>query len=150
MIALVDTYTKEELSELVKECFSYRDLMRALGYTINGASYKTIKKRIENYNISVEHFGKGKIRLRTDKELFVKGSNATQKVLRERYLKRGFTPYCCQICNLPPYWNMKPLNLTLDHIDGDNTNNEISNLRWVCPNCDRQLPTFGRKNQRRV
>ena len=43
-------------------------------------------------------------------------------------------------------WNGQELSLTLDHIDGDNKNNVLSNLRWICPNCDRQLPTFAGRN----
>ena len=54
----------------------------------------------------------------------------------------------CSICGQKPFWNGKPLTLTLDHIDGDNTNDVLTNLRWVCPNCDRQLDTFGSKNKR--
>ena len=37
------------------------------------------------------------------------------------------------------------MSLILDHIDGDNKNDELSNLRWVCPNCNMQLPTTNRR-----
>lgn len=36
--------------------------------------------------------------------------------------------------------------MTLDHINGNNTDDRLENLRWVCPNCDRQLDTFCSKN----
>ena len=61
-------------------------------------------------------------------------------------LTGGNALYKCSICGQEPFWNGKPLTLTLDHINGKNHDNELSNLRWVCPNCDRQLDTFGYKN----
>lgn len=52
----------------------------------------------------------------------------------------------CSICGQLPVWNGKPLVLELDHIDGDHTNNELSNLRIVCGHCHSQTPNFrGRK-----
>jgi len=53
---------------------------------------------------------------------------------------------CCSICNLGNIWNNKEIVLVLDHIDGNSENNNLSNLRLVCPNCDSQLPTFKSKN----
>ena len=35
----------------------------------------------------------------------------------------------------------------IDHINGINNDNKLTNLRWVCPNCDSQLDTYGSKNQ---
>lgn len=52
----------------------------------------------------------------------------------------------CSICKLPAKWNDKPLMMILDHIDGNSENNDLSNLRLVCPNCDSQLDTFKSRN----
>jgi hypothetical protein len=38
------------------------------------------------------------------------------------------------------------LSLELDHIDGDSTNNTPGNLRFLCPNCHSQTPTFRGRN----
>ena len=48
---------------------------------------------------------------------------------------------------MKPIWNDKELVLRLDHIDGDNNNNVLENLRWICPNCDSQLDTYKSKNK---
>jgi hypothetical protein len=47
-------------------------------------------------------------------------------------------------------WNGKPLTLTLDHRNGNPYENSPSNLRYLCPNCDSQLPTKGGRNKGRV
>ena len=41
----------------------------------------------------------------------------------------------------------KKIVLQLDHINGINTDNTIKNLRFLCPNCHSQTPTFGNKNR---
>ena len=42
-----------------------------------------------------------------------------------------------------PIWQGKPLTLILDHKNGNNRDNRLENLHWVCPNCNQQLPTTG-------
>jgi len=53
--------------------------------------------------------------------------------------------YACECCGISE-WNNKPLTLQIDHIDGNNSNNLIENLRWLCPNCHTQTDTWGIKN----
>jgi len=47
----------------------------------------------------------------------------------------------CNICNINE-WLGNKIVLELDHIDGNSKNDEISNLRMLCPNCHSQTPTF--------
>lgn len=53
----------------------------------------------------------------------------------------------CDICGMEDTWNSKPITFILDHIDGHANNNERSNLRLICPNCDSQLDTYKSKNK---
>lgn len=52
----------------------------------------------------------------------------------------------CSICNTRE-WQGKPVPLVMDHIDGHAENNSLDNIRFVCPNCDAQLPTYKSKNR---
>lgn len=56
--------------------------------------------------------------------------------------------YECEICKQGSIWNDLPLTLQVDHKDGDNQNHNSDNLRFLCPNCHTQTPTFGSKNRK--
>jgi DNA-binding CsgD family transcriptional regulator len=56
-------------------------------------------------------------------------------------------PLACNECNLME-WRGQPAPIELDHIDGDNTNHALSNLRLLCLHCHTQTPTFGWRNQK--
>jgi 5-methylcytosine-specific restriction endonuclease McrA len=56
--------------------------------------------------------------------------------------------YTCEHCGLTGLWNGKPLTLEMDHIDGNNKNNDVKNLQILCPNCHSQTHTFRGKNNK--
>ena len=144
----MDNFSKEELEEMVADCWSMRELARRCGYSSIGNNNKTIQSRLDEFGISTEHFtGRAKdIVRRNEQNVFCENSKESQAVLRRWYTKGKYTEYKCSICGMRPFWNGKELVLTLDHINGKNHDNRLENLRWICPNCDRQLDTFGFKN----
>jgi hypothetical protein len=82
-----------------------------------------------------------------DKDVFVINSNYPRHCIRKRIINGNLIKYKCDICGIDPVWNNKPMPLILDHIDGYNKNNILSNLRFVCSNCDSQLSTYKSKNK---
>ena len=54
--------------------------------------------------------------------------------------------YECSICRIS-LWLDNVITLEIDHKDGNNSNNEISNLRYLCPNCHSQTPTWRGRNK---
>lgn len=57
--------------------------------------------------------------------------------------------YECVVCGNPGIWQEKKLALQLDHIDGDAKNNNLDNVRWLCPNCHSQTDNWGVKNMKK-
>jgi len=51
----------------------------------------------------------------------------------------------CSWEEINPTTGLVPIQL--DHIDGDSDNNNLKNLRLLCPNCHSLTPTFGRLNE---
>ena len=81
-----------------------------------------------------------------DDIVFVSNSTFPRHRLKERIIKGKLIEYKCHICNINAYWNNKPMPLILDHKNGKNNDNRLENLRFVCSNCDSQLPTYKSRN----
>ena len=152
MPALIDQYSKEELQQIVSQSTSLKEVIDKLGYaTHSGSNNRTVKSRIEKYNIDISHFTSvvNPIK-RTEENVFIKNSTASQATLRRWFLKGKYVPYICSICGQKPIWQEKELTLILDHINGENHDDRLENLRWVCPNCNQQLDTTNGKNIKNV
>lgn len=76
------------------------------------------------------------------KDSISKGT-ASFRTLKKYLLK---TEKYCSVCKLCT-WNDMPITLELDHIDGDSSNDILSNVRLICPNCHSQTANYKSKNR---
>lgn len=150
-------YTAEMLSPIVESSLSYAEVLRRLGLKQTGGSQANIKRLVRKFGISTDHF-LGQKRNQGDKHLGGPGKATAEEILilrdplgphekavrlRRALIDTGIA-YRCAICEREPVWNGKPLMLTVDHLNGRRNDNRRENLRFLCPNCHSQTPTFGR------
>lgn len=147
-------YLDEQVGVAIEKSFSWRETAYSLGLNGDaGSNNRTLKKIAKKYNFDFSHFkgqgwnlGKDSPNAIPLDQLLIKGSGARSDPLKKKLIKKGMLKEQCSECGQLPIWNEKPLTLELDHIDGDNTNNEFSNLRILCLHCHSQTLTFrGRK-----
>jgi Zn finger protein HypA/HybF involved in hydrogenase expression len=139
----------EDFIKYVNESKTYRDVLKKCGYT-NLSNNKTIKKRITLLNLSVDHFVKyilptqQKIAL---SEILIENSkyNCNTHIKKRLYEELNWE-YKCLHCEINE-WQGEKIPLELDHINGNNTDNRIENLRLLCPNCHSLTSTFRGKNK---
>lgn len=153
-------YSKESLEVAVKYSFSYAGVLKLLRKKCGGGNLHHVKTRILHYGIDAKHFtGRGWMnsdperggevlkvlasRRRPDSEVFTLRDRLDGEKVRNRFVRIS-PPTSCAICGLTE-WRSAPISFDMDHINGNNYDNRLENLRWLCPNCHRQTPTFGSK-----
>jgi heterodisulfide reductase subunit B len=149
-------YTKELLEEAVKDCYSFAELARRLGLSPEGSNPKTLKKKLELFNVDYSHFtGQGwnvglKFKPRKRKkieDIMTNDSSYQSYKLLTRMINEGIRERRCECCGRTE-WNNKEIPLQLHHIDGNRHNNTPENVQILCPNCHAQTDNFcGRKNR---
>jgi hypothetical protein len=150
-------YTKELLTEAAMGSTSIAGVLRYLGIRWSGGSHHRISKRLRQLGVDTRHFtgaahNKGKVnwmKVHPDRVLVVRPAGETRagrRQLRRAMLEIGI-PEQCAICGIGTAWQGKRLTLHIDHINGDFLDNRPENVRFLCPNCHSQTPTFA--NRRR-
>lgn len=155
-------WSKVNLEKVVKESRSIKECLIKLGIPNYGDRYTYIKNKIKKYDIDNSHFLSSKenrsISIKKGKEINAKYpfedifcSNSKHSLtgtnLKSKLYSLGLKKEECELCGLKPNdWKIGKVGMILDHIDGVHSNNELSNLRIICPNCDSTLPTFKSRN----
>lgn len=143
-------YTKEWLEELCASSYSYAEVLRKAGRAQAGGSQSTLKKKIEEFGIDVNHFtGQRWQHSPTFQEkyspdnLFIKDNAVSNVTVRKYLLQYNLIKYECSECGCNGVWRDKELALQLHHKDGDHNNNELTNLTFLCPNCHAITENYG-------
>lgn len=148
--------SSEDFKQIIKESTNHTDALAKFGLRQAGGNHRTLKNRIEAEGVDASHFIEGarrasrKARLRSRtplKEILVKGSTYNRSHLKTRLLREGILENLCSECGQGGVWNGLPINMVLDHVNGDPLDNQLENLRMLCPNCNSQQPTFAGRNQ---
>ena len=66
--------------------------------------------------------------------------------LKIRLINEGYLEPTCDICRRT-YWVGEAIPLQLDHVNGNNDDNSLDNLRLLCPNCHAQTPQYRLKEE---
>jgi len=134
-------YKIEEVKKLCVESYSYASILRKLGLRDCGGNYGTLKKYIKQFKIDISHF-KRESHL-AGKTGLTKEKYKTKAGIRNQLLvKRG---HKCERCKRTE-WEGEQIKIEMHHVDGNNKNNEESNLQLLCPNCHSLTPNFRGRN----
>lgn len=154
----MNRYNKELLEPLVLASDSFSEVLRKLELRPAGSNHATLKREVIKYNIDYSHFSyKNKFKfnhipnnkLSIDEILCVRDKQKSKlgRSTLLRAMKQNNILYVCNICNQLPLHNSQELILQIDHVDGNPWNNQLDNLRFLCPNCHSQTETYGIKNK---
>jgi hypothetical protein len=152
-----DIITNEELISAINNSISYQSILKLFNLRPDiNSNNNWIRNKIASLNIDVSHFlGQGHLKGKKHNwgakialaDILVKNSDySSTSGLGKRLIKEEILPNQCNRCSINT-WQGEELSLHLDHIDGDNTNHEISNLRLLCPNCHSLTPTYCGRNK---
>ncbi len=150
----------EDLIRVLPTCNNIYNVCIALGVAPVTSNYNIVRHYIAELGLDTSHFcrtpprrknprGTGWVAAETAEEcqrILNTGMRPSGTRLREKLLSLGvFKERRCSACENTS-WLGKPISLELEHIDGDSTNNDFSNLTLLCPNCHSQTMTYRGRN----
>lgn len=149
--------TKEEFEAAAKNSYSIAGMCRYLGLIPSGGNYRIIHNAIDTYAIDTRHFtGQGwNVNLNFKpfeatpiEDILVVNSNYQSFKLKRRLLDEGLKEHRCELCGLNE-WKNNPIPLELHHINGNNRDNRLSNLKLLCPNCHALTDSYRGRNKKK-
>ena len=149
---------KELIIKIIRESSYYSEALRKLGFSTTSGCYYQLKRKINEYNIDISRFKNRSEQMKGNiiskkynlEDILVENFDGklTNYMIKKKLYKKGLKTKECEICGVGENWNGKILPFILDHINGNNKDNRIENLRIICPNCDSTLSTYMGRNKK--
>lgn len=145
------TYTRPQFERAMQDASCWSDVCKNLGLSVCGHNYDVLKKFGVYHGIDCSHFDikqtfRRNKKVYTYEEIYCENSTFSRQMLNRKTKQLKVLEYKCQRCGNDGTWCGEYLGLELDHINGVHDDNRVENLRWVCPNCHSQTPTYKGKN----
>lgn len=158
------TWTDEEFIKAFNEASSIKDALHRLNLSPSGA-YNNFKKHAARLGLDINILNARKIEQQkklisncrkaplANDIIFVENSMCASKIVRRRILNENLLEYKCNGCGIDEWCSkfsnniLVKITLDLDHINGINNDHRLENLRFLCPNCHSQTPTYKAKNK---
>lgn len=149
--------TKEEFEEAAKQSHSIAGMCRKLDLKPCGGNYRLMHNAIEKFALDTSHFtGQGwntglkfkPFEAKPIEEILIANSSYQSFRLKRRLLDEGLKEYKCELCGLYE-WQDNPIPLELHHINGNNRDNRLDNLKLLCPNCHALTSSYRGRNKKR-
>jgi hypothetical protein len=140
----------------LKQATSMSDFLKNQNLSCTSANFHTFKKKIKKHNINASELYQIKIRKKStnkkslkilDEEVFCINSAYDREFAKNRIVQKKLIPYICAKCHNNGFWMNEKLPLQLEHKNGNNFDNRLENLEYLCPNCHVQTTTYGSKNK---
>lgn len=135
------SYTVCDLAKAVASSTTMLQVAHKLG--IKGAS-QNMKKLIADLNLDTSHMHKGVGRhgakmsqILVENSTFLKTGH-----LKHKLFDCGLKTPVCESCGITDWMNRR-INFHLHHVNGIHTDNRLTNLQILCPNCHSQTENFG-------
>lgn len=130
---------REDFINICKESNTQEEARNKLGMHIG-----TFKKYCSIFGVQKFRAKREKNKYELQDILDGKYPNYPTSKINYRLIKEGIKERKCEYCGNTE-WLGQPIILELHHIDGNKTNNNLSNLQLLCPNCHSITDNFKSK-----
>lgn len=146
-------YTKDEFIKAIADSRSIRQVLIKIGLVPIGGNYVTCHRFIKRLGLDTSHFkGKGWNKgctfapKRPIEDYFNNKVAIQSHKLKLRLINESYFDHKCYNCQKKE-WLGQPIPIELHHKDGNRTNNNLTNLIILCPNCHALTHNYRGKNK---
>lgn len=148
-------HDKEKVLAAIAVSNSVREVIAHLGLGTGGGTPAALKLACQEMGLELPKYDRTKSnrdysafsKKVPDEEVFIENSTYTNRTrIKERMFALGIPNVCS--CGQGPFWNGKPLTLTLEHKNGISNDNRLENLEILCGHCHSQTETFAGRNSK--